>query len=118
MFPGDLDIKSFLILNLGALLLYYALTGIGFFASSFFNDTKNSLALGAGLPVAFLVLQMISDVGDATDFLKYFTLYTLFDPAKIASGEGYAVSFAVLAVIAVATYSAGLITFNKRDLPL
>jgi ABC-2 type transport system permease protein len=118
MFPGELETGRFIVLNCGALLLYYALTGIGFCASCFFNDTKNSLAVGAGLPVAFLLLQMISDIGEATDFLKYFSLYTLFDPAKIVSGEGYALSFLVLAVIAVVTYTAAILSFHKRDLPL
>jgi ABC-2 type transport system permease protein len=117
-FPGELDIKGFIILNLGALLLYYALTGIGFLASCIFNDTKNSLMIGAGLPVAFLVLQMLSDVGESTEFLKYFTLYTLFDPAKITTGEGYGISFLVLGFIALAMYIAGIISFKKRDLPL
>lgn len=118
MFPGELDIKGFLLLNFGAILLYFALTGIGFFASSLFDDTKNSLALGAGLPVTFLVLQMLSNVGDATSFLKYFTLYTLFDPEKIVSGEGYVLSFIILSLITVIMYTAALITFKKRDLPL
>ncbi|NLP35444.1 MAG: ABC transporter permease subunit [Clostridiales bacterium] len=117
-FPGELDIPGFLLLNLGALLLYYALTGIGFFASALFNDTKNSLAIGAGLPVAFLVLQMISDVGKSTEFLKYLTIYTLFDPQKIISGDDFILSFITLVLIAVATYIGGFIAFQKRDLPL
>lgn len=118
LFPGELDVSAFLLLNTGTLLLYFALTGIGFFASCFFNDTKNSLTLGAGLPVAFLVLQMISDVGDATEFLKYFTIYTLFNPEKIIQGESYLPSFIVLGAIALVTYSAGIYAFQKRDLPL
>lgn len=118
MFPGELEIKGFLLLNLGALLLYYAVTGIGFFASCFFNDTKSSLAVGAGLPVAFLLLQMISDVGEATEFFKYFTLFTLFDPSTIITGEGYLVSFLVLLAIGIIMYGAALISFQKRDLPL
>ncbi|HWT76135.1 MAG TPA: ABC transporter permease subunit [Mobilitalea sp.] len=118
LFPGDLNIKGFILLNLGALLLYYALTGIGFFASCFFNDTKNSLALGAGLPVAFLLFQMVSDIGDATKFFKYLSLYTLFDPATIITGEGYAVSYLVLVVIGVVMYTAGILSFHKKDLTL
>jgi ABC-2 type transport system permease protein len=118
MFPGDLDVKGFVLLNVGALLLYYAITGISFFASCFFNDTKNSLAIGAGLPVAFLLFQMISDIGEATNFLKYFSLFTLFDPAKITSGEGYVTSFIALTVIAVVMYTTGAYAFQKRDLPL
>lgn len=118
LFPDELNVKGFLLLNLGALLLYYALTGIGFFASCFFNDTKNSLAIGAGLPVAFLLLQMVSDIGEATEFAKYFSLYTLFDPVAITSGEGFIVSFLVLATIAVVMYTVGILAFKKRDLPL
>ncbi|HKL80124.1 MAG TPA: ABC transporter permease subunit [Mobilitalea sp.] len=117
-FPGELDVSRFLLLNFGVLLLYYALTGIGFFASCLFNDTKNSLAIGAGLPVVFLLLQMISNVGEKTRFLKYFSLFTLFDPDKIIQGEGFVPSFIVLGTIAVVMYSAAIYVFKKRDLPL
>lgn len=117
-FPGELDVKGFVILNAGALLLYYAITGIGFFASCFFNDTKNSLAVGAGLPVAFLLFQMISDVGEATDFLRYFSLFTLYNPEKITSGEGFGLSFFVMGIIGILSYAVALFTFQRRDLPL
>ncbi len=117
-FPDLLDLKSFLLLNLGALLLYFAVTGIGFFASCQFNDTKNSLMLGAGLPVVFLVIQMISDVGDKTRFLKYFTLFSLYDTDKIIKGETYIPQFIALISIAVIMYSLAIYQFKKRDLPL
>jgi len=118
LYPGELDIDGFIRLNLGALLLYYALTGLSFFASCIFNDTKNSLMLGAGLPVAFLLLKMLSEVGESTYFLKYFTIYTLFDPTKIISGENHIIPFIVLVLLAICLYMAGIISFKKRDLPL
>lgn len=117
-FPNELDTKGFLLLNLNTLLLYFALTGIGFFASCLFDDTKNSLALGAGLPVAFLVIQMLSNTGESVEFLKYFTLFTLLDPDKIISGEGYVINFIILTVLAIILYASGLFVFKKRDLPL
>lgn len=118
LYPGELDIGGFIVLNLGALLLHYALSGLGFLASCSFNDSKNSLMFGAGLPVAFLLLQMLSDVGEKTEFLKYFTILTLFEPTKIVTGEGYGISFLVLGILAVCLYLAGIISFKKRDLPL
>ncbi|CUH93479.1 ABC transporter permease subunit [Herbinix luporum] len=118
MFPGKLDVPGFLLLNLGALLLYYSITGIGFFASCLFNDTKNSLMIGAGIPVAFLVIQMISDIGEKTSFLKYFTLFTLYDPSKIISGDSCILQFITLIIIAVLMYTIGIYVFDKRDLPL
>lgn len=118
MFSGELDVSAFLLLNLGSLLLYYAVTGIGFFGSCLFNETKNSLMVGAGLPVAFLVIQMISDVGEKTGFLKYFTLFTLFDPEKIIHGGSYIPQFIALLIISVVMYGLGIYLFDKRDLPL
>lgn len=118
LFPGKLDLGGFIALNFGALLLYYATTGIGFFASALFNETKNSLAVGAGLPIAFLILQMLSNVGDATKFFKYLTLYTLFDTEKIISGGSFIYSYLLLATIGVVLYACAILVFKKRDLPL
>lgn len=117
-YPGELDVSKFLLLNLGALLLYYALTGIGFFSSCLFNDTKNSLMIGAGLPVVFLVIQMISDVGEKTSFLKYFTIFSLFDSDKIIKGDVFLPQFITLFIIGIVMYEIGFYVFRKRDLPL
>ncbi len=118
LFPDALDIPGFLMVNLGALLLYFAVTGIGFFASCLFNDTKNSLSIGAGLPVAFLLLQMISDMGDQTGFFKYFSLFTLFDTDQIIQRDGYLGSFLLLGGIGIMLYTLAIAVFRKRDLPL
>lgn len=117
-FPEELDISAFLLLNIGALLLYYAVTGIGFFSSCLFNDARNSLMVGAGLPVFFLVIQMISNVDEKLKFLKYFTLFTLFDPEKIIQGGMFLPQFVALFVISVVMYGLAIYVFNKKDLPL
>jgi ABC-2 type transport system permease protein len=44
MFPSALDIDRFALLNLGALLLCFALSGIGFLASCLFKETRLALA--------------------------------------------------------------------------
>jgi ABC-2 type transport system permease protein len=74
--------------------------------------------IGAGIPVAFLVIQMISDIGEKTSFLKYFTLFTLYDPSKIISGDSCILQFITLIIIAVLMYTIGIYVFDKRDLPL
>ncbi|WP_026476685.1 ABC transporter permease subunit [Alkaliphilus transvaalensis] len=119
MFPGALDISGFLLLNLGTLLLYYAISGIGFIASCFFNDTNQSLAVGGGIPVAFLIIQMLSNVGDQLSNLKYATLLTLFNPTDIINKvSGFGTSFVALFILSVILYSGGIYIFSKKDLPL
>lgn len=119
LFPGELDISKYLLLNLGALLLHLMISGISFFASCFFNDTKNSLAFGAGIPIAFLLIQMIANTGESLENLKYATLYTLFNPTEIISGASSVFpSFIVLGILAAALYAGGIYIFSKKDLPL
>jgi ABC-2 type transport system permease protein len=119
LFPGELDIGRFISLNIGTVLLYFALSGIGFFASCLFNESKHSLALGGGIPVAFLMIQMLSGVSERLSGLEYFSLMTLFDPTEIVIGSSNVLpSFVALTVIALLLYAGGIYVFSKRDLPL
>jgi len=117
-FPGELDISAFLLLNTGALILFYAITGIGFFSSCLFNDAKNSLMVGAGLPVLFLVVQMISDIDEKVHFFKYFTLFTLYDPEKIIHNGIFLPQFIILFSMAFIMYGLAIYVFDKKDLPI
>lgn len=118
-FKGQLDIPKFILLNFGALLLHFAISGICFFASCIFNETKNSLAFGAGIPIAFFLIQMLGNMGGKLEKFKYFTMFTLFNPDSIIEGDASAfISLIVLFVISVALYVGGIYIFNKKDLPL
>lgn len=116
--PDALDIDAFLMLNLGAFLFHLAVSSICFCASCLFNSSKNSLTLGAGLPLCFFVINLFMKLSDSLDFLKYFTLTTLFDPQTIIEGSGYTADFVLLLLIALCLYTAGIVWFQKKDLPL
>ncbi len=119
MFPGALDIGRFSLLNLGASLLFFALSAIGFFASCLFNETRLSLALGAGLPVFFLLLKLISGVSADLAPIGWASLMSLFDPAAIIARPASALpSFLALLLIGFVLYAAGIVVFSKKDLPL
>lgn len=118
-FPGELDISAFIQLNLGALLLHLAIAGICFFASCLFNDTKNSLTFGAGIPIAFFLFQMMANIGGSLEKLKYVTIFTLYDVNDIITGAtGTWLNFTVLGILAISLFIAGVYTFHKKDLPL
>jgi ABC-2 type transport system permease protein len=118
-FPGELDISRFLMLNLGVILLYFAISGIGFFASCLFNETRLSLALGAGLPVLFLLMRMISGVSEELAPIGNASLLSLFDPPAILAQESSVLpSFLALFALGLALYAAGIVIFTKKDLPL
>lgn len=119
MFPGELDIAAYLRLNVGLFCLLLAVSAIAFLASCVFNESKNAIAVGAGIPVLFLLVQMLSNMGDKLENLKYATLLTLFDTEGLLAGTGSAwAGAAALAVLALVLYGAGITIFRRRNLPL
>ena len=119
MFPGALDVPRFLLLNLGALCLHLCLGSICFFFSCLFDETRLSYAFAAGIPVAMFVLQMVANMGGQTKFLRYFSLFTLFDPRSIVAGEAFAMGgILALFVVSAAVYAASILVFDQRDLAL
>ena len=113
--PGGLDAVGFISVNLYALVMYFAVGGIGFFVSCL-SDSKVSLGLGIGIPLGFLILQMIGSIGDKFSWVGNLSLFTLFDPNKLARGSGsICLETAIFLVIAAVTYIGAMIVFNKRD---
>lgn len=114
----EFDPFAYLMLNLGALLLLFAISGISFLASCIFNLSKHSLALGAGLPFAFLILYFLSQVNTTLEPLRFFSLLTLFSTESILRGGGYAPQFAILCILGLVLYAFAIRIFNRKDLPL
>lgn len=119
MFPGHLEIGKFLSLNLLTYLVLVVVGGISFLFSCIFNDTKNSIAFGAGVPIIFFVLKMISEISEKVEFLKYFTIYSLVSPDKIMN-DGIYTTVVCLILVGVATilYGSAIYIFNKRSLAI
>ena len=119
MFPGDLEPGPWLGLNAGLLCLHICLAGFCFFASCLFNESRHAVALGAGVPVLCYLLQMLANMGEKFENLKYASVFTLFDPNGLLAGESGAITGAVvLLVLGVGFFTVGITAFNKRDLPL
>lgn len=119
LFPGELDIERYLCLNASTLLVQLAICGIAFAAASACSEAKHYYMLGAGIPVLFFLFEMLSNMGDKMEFLKYATIYTLFPAQKIVSGEGgYLINNVLIALIAAALFAGGGLWFTRRDLSL
>jgi ABC-2 type transport system permease protein len=119
MFPGELDIKGFLLLNLGALCAFYSISGISFLSSCIFNETKYTLALGGGIPVLFFVINMLSNVNPDYEWIINFSLFALYRPADIINRDPFTIiAMIVLVLIAAVLYGSAIAIFNRRNLPV
>lgn len=118
-FPGKLEIVQFLLLHIGALCLSLCLGGISFFASCISDESSRFLVLGAGIPVLFLLLRMLANIGGSLEPLKFATVFTLFQTADVLEGNlSICWKFPLLAVLGFALFRGGIYLFGKRDLPL
>ncbi len=117
--PEQADTVMLLKLNFGLLSLHLFIGGICFLASCLFDETRYSIALGAGLPGLMFILMLLSQAGDATEGFKYATFFTLFQPDAIAAGQAGAMGGSwVLLGGAVVLFAAAVTVFTKRDLSI
>lgn len=117
MFPGDLDVKKYMELNAATVLFDLAVSGICVLAACLFNESKWYLFVGAGLPLFFYVVQMMANMGEKLEKLKYATIFTLFPGKEIVNGgDNIAVYCLILSGIWIVLYAAGGIIFTKKDL--
>lgn len=121
---GDL-----LLLNLGAFITLFAMSGICFFASCWFNRSKHATSLGGGLNMFFLVATILGLFGshvlpsvvriDSLNFFNYVTIISLFDVESILAGATTFIwKWAILIAIGIVCYVVGAVKFKKKDLPL
>ncbi len=117
-FSVPIDYPIYFKLVLGYFLYAFAIAGICFLASCWFNKVAHSMMISVGLPVVFVLLSAVSSVDKSFKFLKYLSLNTLFDPTNIIANSNYIVQFIVMGVIGLACFITGIVKFNTKDLPL
>lgn len=119
MFPGELEITRFLLVNAGLLGLHFFLGGLCFLCSCLFSDSRKATGAGAGLAILFLLVQMISQTGDKYEALRFVTPLTLFRPEEILAGEtGAILGFLILYAAGILCFTAGGIVFCRKDLSI
>jgi len=111
------DASQFVTINIGAFLFQLMVSGICFFASCTFNTSKNSIAVGAGIPLICFVISLLRKFSDGLEFLRFFTINSLFDATAIINGDDMW-TFIVMGLIAVALYVGGVVIFTRKDLPI
>ena len=138
---GSWNPGTTLLFCLGSFFAMFALTGICFGASAFFNKSNYSIAVGGGACILSFLCCILGLFGNevfvavgvgvkAMSFFNYLSLFTLVDNSsmsafsKAMAGYDVAISFdwiwklAILFAIGVVFAYLGGRRFNKKDLPL
>lgn len=119
MFQGELELLKFLVLNIGLFFLHLFLISLCYFFSCLCNEAKYAIGFGAGFGIVFFLLQMLSQVNDKIDWMKYLTPFTLFQPDALIHYEanGFA-GILIFAFTSIVFMVFTLYRFKQKDLHL
>ena len=110
-----IPLKEISLIHLAYYLLQIELAGICFGISAFLR--KGSVGVGLGIAVIMYFLNLIANIADVADFLKYITPYGYCEGADIVSNgslEGTLV--AIGAVIGIGGIIVAYLKYTKKDI--
>lgn len=107
---GDFDKKSYLLLSITPIFSSIVIFAVCLFLSTFTHKTKKTLGISLGIVFVSYFLNVISEMGESTEFLKYISIFTLADirnvivnvsinPIMIALTIGITAIFIILTII-------------------
>lgn len=111
--------NEFFQINFVGFLLFFAIGGYSLLLSSLCNDEKNAFALAGTLTFVFYGMDMLGKVVTDIDWIRHFTVFSLYEPGKITSGDSDVfLSSSILLGIGIGTCILAVLIFKKRNLPL
>ena len=107
---GEFDRKSYILLSITPIFSSIVIFAICLFLSTFTHKTKKTIGISLGIVFASYFLNIISEMGESTEFLKYISIFTLADirnviinvsinPLMIVLTIGITVVFMILTTI-------------------
>ena len=113
---GDFDKIQYLLLSITptfpALVIYFS----SMLLSTFTNKTKKMLGLSLGIVLISYVLQIFSTIADSTEFLKYFSVFTLADLRNVIVDVSINPIMVVISIVlSVIFFALAIVNYNKKD---
>lgn len=116
---NDFNSSNFLLLNVGAFLLFFAVCGISFFISAISNDEKKALGISGIVVFGLFSLNLVGKISEKLSWMQHISLFSLFNTAGIVKGTvNWGPTCGILLGAGLAGFAAGMMLFKKRSLLL
>ena len=114
---GEFDRKSYILLSITPLFSSIVIFAICLFLSTFTHKTKKTLGISLGIVFVSYFLNVISEMGESTEFLKYISIFTLADIRNVIINEFINPLMIVLTIgITVVFMILTTIRYEKKEL--
>lgn len=114
---GDFNQKQYIYLSLSPLFPAYILYSLSMFISTFFHKTKKMLGISLGIVFMSYILQMLSELTESVEFLKYFSVFTLADIRHIITEININPIMIIISVVCTLLFLIlSIIQYERKDL--
>lgn len=114
---GEFDRKSYILLSITPLFSSIVIFAICLFLSTFTHKTKKTLGISLGIVFVSYFLNVISEIGESTEFLKYISIFSLADIRNVILNVSINPILVVLAIcITVIFMILTMICYEKKEL--
>ncbi len=113
----DFDAKQFILLSITPVFSTMVIFAISLFVSTFTHKTKKVFGIGLGIVFASYFLNMISEMSDKTEFLKYISVFTLADIRNVISKTEINPIILIVTFVLTASFIAlSVVRYEKKEL--
>lgn len=114
---GEFDKKSYILLSITPLFSSIVIFAICLFLSTFTHKTKKTLGISLGIVFASYFLNVISEMGESTEFLKYISIFTLADIRNVIVNVSINPLMVLLAICITAIFMIlTIVRYEKKEL--
>ena len=114
---GDFDKKTYILLSITPIFSSIVIFALCLFLSTFTHKTKKTLGISLGIVFASYFLNIISELSESTEFLKYISVFTLADIRNVIVDVSINPVMVILSiVITVIFIFLAVIHYDKKEL--
>lgn len=114
---GDFDRKAYILLSLTPIFSSLVIFAVCLFLSTFTHKTKKTMGISLGIVFASYFLNILSEMGESTEFLKYISIFTLADIRNVIINVSINPLMLVLSIgITLIFMALATIRYEKKEL--
>ena len=114
---GEFDKKSYLLLSITPIFSSIVIFSICLFLSTFTHKTKKTLGISLGIVFASYFLNILSEMSETTEFLKYLSVFTLADIRNVITDSSINPLMIILSILISTIFIVlTMINYEKKEL--
>ena len=117
LISGDFNQKQYILLSITPILIGLPLFSLNLFISTFLKNTKKTIGISLGLVFLFYIINILSELSEKINSLKYLSIYTLADTRNVINNISInpiniILSICITTILIILSYT----RYNKKEL--